>query len=176
MRIFKFNEAVTDIGPIDKEKIMQIDPNVSKALISSWERSKGNVQFREIEFLRWYEENVNFKPYMIKSIDNKTDGNWNGIKLVDFYDYLIEFVDDYNAEICIFKGHASKDTFLTLWIKGKTEDIQKEFIEGSKNYSKICKMVTSIGEMNGEKISLFRFLQVSGGKNLIDVKFFFTSL
>ncbi len=53
MRIFRFNEAFTDIGPVNRAKIMQMDPNLAKSLISSWERSKGNIQFREIEFLRW---------------------------------------------------------------------------------------------------------------------------
>mgnify|MGYP003421825464 CR=1 FL=1 len=137
-----------------QQSIKGIDIKKARDLISYWEKSKGNTKYRDIDFLRWYEENIEFDPIILKEIDSETKGNWNMIPLCEIHDYFIEFVDDYDASIYIAKGAASKDTYLTLEFLVSDS---KDFDQGSEINTKIVKMGESLGEMYNKRIELYDY-------------------
>jgi hypothetical protein len=149
--IKKFNES---ISPESKISIHGIDIRKAKELISSWEKDKGNTKHRDIDFLRWYEKNIKFDPMIIKEIGHDSVGNWAEIPLQEIYDYFIEYVDEYNAEIYISKGATSKDTYLTL--EFLVDDYQK-FNQESKFYNRIIEMGNAFGKMNNKPVNFYKF-------------------
>jgi predicted nucleotidyltransferase len=152
--LIKYNESRVDrtIWVTLQQSIKGIDIKKARDLISYWEKSKGNTKYRDIEFLRWYEENIEFDPIISKEINSETEGHWSMIPLCEIYDYFIEFVDDYDVSIYIAKGATSKDTYLTL--EFLTDD--PNFLDLKHEMSlKIIKMAESLGQMYDKKIKLY---------------------
>lgn len=142
-----------------------------KKIIALWERDKGNTKHRDIDFLRWYEKNVEFDPIILKVIEHNSYGEWIGIPYQEIHDYFIELVDSFDVDIYIAKGAISKDTFLTL--EFLTDDVTK-FKGGSELHNKIIEMSSSLGRMYDKSIYFYKFdIDHKGIKNNPIVFFYF---